>query len=358
MGLIAEFLRVMQPSHAGSPKSSVPSQSAPSSNQPLIVCQVKLPAQNPPGVPSVQYLESNEHDLKAPLDFAFWRHRHDVLRPRILRSLRLSSVSMGTIGRFIDCGKGAWIVRHRENCHAVRIQSGKCRNRHCTSCSGEKSMTIRHNIEVMATKAGSQLSLLTLTLKHVHAPLRGQIEKLVRCFRELRRLSRWKDSVSAAVWVLEVKIGIDGLWHPHIHILMKAPYIEQGWIAGAWKTLTIDSTNVDIRRISCQHGAAYIAKYVGKPAPIHRMNDEQLLEYVEALKGIRMCAAVGDWRKMPLAKGEADDKLLDQQLSNAPGDWISIGPYDAVVELAAKGDVFAIETLKLLGFGLPKYDTS
>jgi len=219
-------------------------------------------------------------------------------------------------------------------------------------------MTIRHNIEVMAASAGSKLSMLTLTLKHVRAPLRGQVEKLVTSFRELRRLARWRDTVKAAVWVLEVKIGLDGLWHPHLHVLMHSPYIEQGWLAGAWKTITLDSTNVDIRRISAGHGASYIAKYVGKPAPLHRMNDDQLNEYVEALRGIRMCAAIGDWRKMPLAKGEADDKLLGQQLSNEPGDWISIGPYEAVVELASKGDVFAIETLKLLGFGMPSFDSS
>ncbi|HVT26071.1 MAG TPA: hypothetical protein VHD95_15705 [Rhizomicrobium sp.] len=55
---------------------------------------------------------------------------------------------------------------------------------------------------------------------------------------------------------------------PHLHILMRAPYIPQKWISQCMDEL-IEAPIVDIRRVgSAKNAAAYVAKYVGKgPKP-------------------------------------------------------------------------------------------
>ena len=55
---------------------------------------------------------------------------------------------------------------------------------------------------------------------------------------------------------------------PHLHILLRAPFIPQRWLSQAMDEL-IEAPIVDIRRVgSAKNAASYVAKYVGKgPKP-------------------------------------------------------------------------------------------
>lgn len=51
---------------------------------------------------------------------------------------------------------------------------------------------------------------------------------------------------------------------PHLHVLMRAPYVPQKWLSRQMDEL-IEAPIVDIRHVhSKKHAATYVAKYVGK----------------------------------------------------------------------------------------------
>lgn len=75
-----------------------------------------------------------------------------------------------------------------------------------------------------------------------------------------RAMRRWKGTKLAYLAVFEeTKRG-----EPHLHILMRAPYIPQKWISDRMAEL-IEAPIVDIRRVSSPKAvASYVAKYVAK----------------------------------------------------------------------------------------------
>jgi hypothetical protein len=51
---------------------------------------------------------------------------------------------------------------------------------------------------------------------------------------------------------------------PHLHILVRAPWIDQKWLSEAWREIT-GAFIVDIRKIDNEgRAASYVAKYIGK----------------------------------------------------------------------------------------------
>lgn len=77
-------------------------------------------------------------------------------------------------------------------------------------------------------------------------------------FKRIRR--RWPDSRIEYFLVWErTKKG----W-PHAHLLLRAPFIPQGWLSGVWNELT-GAPIVDIRAVHTPgEVVAYIAKYLSK----------------------------------------------------------------------------------------------
>ncbi len=116
------------------------------------------------------------------------------------------------------------------------------------------------------------LRLLTLTVKNCESLSEG-IEKIKKNFNKLKRHKFFKDRVDGGLGTLEFKIGEDGLWHPHLHMIIFSRYInlkpkEKGVdvrIVEEWKKLTEDSSILDIRRVdNHKKGLKYALKYITK----------------------------------------------------------------------------------------------
>jgi hypothetical protein len=184
--------------------------------------------------------------------------------------------------------------------------------------------------------------MLTLTLKHTQARLRPTLKRLLTAFRDLRRLTTWKKHVHAAAWVLEIKIGNDGLWHPHIHCLMHATYIDQAWLSQAWLAATGDSNIVHIERINFADGSRYISKYVTKPIDNSVWRSEDALqEFITATRGLRRCATLGKWRGCKLSQPAEDPDVYDTTDSNCPKNWqVLCTVQDLIIEMR-RGDELA-----------------
>lgn len=85
--------------------------------------------------------------------------------------------------------------------------------------------------------------------------MRSNFARLIRIMRK-----RWPDRTIEYLRVFEAtKKG----W-PHLHILMRAPWIDQKWLSETWKALS-GAFIVDVRSVKDkEHAMWYVTKYIGK----------------------------------------------------------------------------------------------
>lgn len=133
-----------------------------------------------------------------------------------------------------------------------------CRSWSCPDCLPHRLKQLKE----MAA-AGNPTTFLTLTVNPQHgqnAEMRAR--ELADAFKLLMKRMRRKFVKTREEYLAvfeETKRG-----EPHLHVLMRAPYVPQRWISETMAEL-ISAPIVDIRKV---HGkrqvAIYIAKYVGK----------------------------------------------------------------------------------------------
>jgi hypothetical protein len=187
---------------------------------------------------------------------------------------------------------------------------------------------------------GRPSQFFTLTLRHRDTPLRQQIDKLLKDFNTLRRGKLWKSRISGAAAFLEVKVGRDGKWHPHLHVLALGNPITRTALSTAWKSVTRDSWIVDTKTIrDPKEITSYVLKYVTKPLDSSLFSDpDRLDEAIAALKGRRLVNASGDFGALN-ADAPPDD---------GPDDWNTVGRLDTLFAAAARGDPVAFAVLDAL----------
>jgi len=156
------------------------------------------------------------------------------------------------------------LVKQIENVR--RCKPLKCRSWRCDYCA-----PIRRNQLMAQAASGLPERFLTLTVNpSVGESPADRLKMLANSWRivvkRLRRLHPTKPVEYLAV-VEETKNG-----EPHLHILLRSPYIPQGWLSAAMSEL-MDSPIVDIRRIrSTNEVIRYVAKYITKaPAQFEGM---------------------------------------------------------------------------------------
>ena len=122
--------------------------------------------------------------------------------------------------------------------------------------------------DALASQMGTKAhSFCTLTLCGKGEKLTDLIDRLYKCFRALRQHPLWTNAVRGGGAFLEVKwIDKFGRWHPHLHCIIDADFMDQGHLSTAWHSITRDSFIVDIRRVRDIKGQQrYVTKYASKP---------------------------------------------------------------------------------------------
>jgi len=134
----------------------------------------------------------------------------------------------------------------------------KCRSWGCDLCAPDR----RRQLMALAA-AGEPIRFLTLTVNpNVGSSQEERLRMLANAWRvtvkRLRRRYEGKPIEYLAV-VEETKEG-----EPHLHILLRSPYIPQAYISQCMREL-LSSPIVDIRRIrSPKEVVRYVAKYITK----------------------------------------------------------------------------------------------
>jgi hypothetical protein len=152
---------------------------------------------------------------------------------------------------------GGWsLVKHSSTgVHGITMW---CRAWSCGDCLPRRLAQLKRTAQ-----QGRPSTFLTLTVNPAHGQSpEGRARELVDAMRTMlkRARRRFKGNEIAYLAVFEeTKKG-----EPHLHMLMRAPFIPQRWISDQMSEL-IEAPIVDIRRVTNPRLAAqYVAKYVAK----------------------------------------------------------------------------------------------
>lgn len=211
------------------------------------------------------------------------------------------------VDNFRSCRSAAWFVRH-EDTGQVRVASKRCGLRWCPLCINTKRFIITNQVTGWL-KDLDRPKFMTLTLRHSSDHLSDQIDRLYRCFRNLRRWPVWKKKVRGGVWFFQVKkSAVDGLWHPHLHMLLDCSYFSQSLLSDMWLTVTGDSDIVDIRPVTDpKKAAAYVARYSSAPCKLVDLDSADCIELFDAMNGRRLIGKFGSAGDLVFTPKKPDD---------------------------------------------------
>lgn len=189
-----------------------------------------------------------------------------------------------------------------EDCGAVHQYPVYCGNRFCVICGTGRLMQIRKKIREQLDKARKQssirISALTLTIPNMW-DLKQGIKDLTAAFDRLKRTRFWKEHVRGGVRIMEVTQGVKGDWHPHLHLIIQAKYIDPIQLNYWWgKSRKMKEVKNDggtkIREVVDEAAIRYVTSYLSKPGFA-----EKHMDYVNAcIKGLKMFSSFGAFRML------------------------------------------------------------
>lgn len=264
---------------------------------------------------------------------SFWA----AARERIRRALVDAGFPLARRYTFQECGSSSLVWVDRSS-GAAKVTCLCCHDRWCQACGRTKRL--RMASALTALLPGKRAVHVVLTPRSNDRPLRDQVDKLRRDFAKLRRSRLWSTAVSGGLWCLELTYNHEtSQWHPHLHILAHAEWMQLQDLSAAWEKCTGDSHRVHISLVE-QHASAIreVSKYVGKLC--HRTwehSHDLLVCVMRALSGVRLSSTFGSWRGTALDEAPAPDPSQAWEL------W---GSLDRLYELAKRRDPEAQDLLR------------
>ncbi len=197
-----------------------------------------------------------------------------------------------------DCGKFGYICEE-EGTNAVKICRLFCRSRLCPVCGRKRSMNVYFKIVAMVKKMKNP-KFITLTLTSSSDPLDEQIQRLNKCFATLRRRRWWKGQVAGGVFTHEQTFNFQrDQFHPHIHMIVDTPYLDDAHLAEKWLEITGDSYVVDVREY--KRPAAYseiLSAYISKTNDCLNVPDDRFIQWAREVHGLRLVNTFGIFHGM------------------------------------------------------------
>ena len=191
-------------------------------------------------------------------------------------------------------GCGAWLLfgQHKRQGDLKLLQAHFCEHTHlCLFCQSRRCYRICNTYwRLIEPTPGIHLHV-TLTIPNT-PDLEAGIRILKDAFRKLWNRARMKGqgpfrNALGAVVSIEITLGRDGLWHPHIHAVVTLTEESKGYLSykelrKEWCALT-GGRQIRVERIYCRDDLKEVLKYTVKP--------EQAGE-----DGLNVCARVEVWR--------------------------------------------------------------
>lgn len=231
------------------------------------------------------------------------------------------------INRLEDCGRDSFVY-YDQDAAAVVLRSSHCHLRWCPICAAKRARRISGTAYdwLMAAR---EPAFITLTLAHIPGETLGNmLKRLDLGFKKFRRDKTLRTSLFGGIWFRQVKRGADGHWHAHLHIAADTRFIPQRQLSAIWAAATSNSKIVDIQRVwDKRKVAAYIARYVSKPARLSEFSFSDAVEIVTTLHSKRM---FGKW-------GTASQLQFGEPEEQAQANLIPVCKLSLLASLARSG---------------------
>lgn len=140
----------------------------------------------------------------------------------------------------------------------LKVWPLRCKRWSCDHCRPHRQIGLRR-----LARGGNPTTFLTLTVNPAYGPSPDwRASALVAAFRTLRRRIVKRYNLPKLEFLAVFEATKKG--EPHLHVLMRSPYIPQDWISDQMRQL-MAAPVVDIRWVGDQGRlAAYVSKYLGK----------------------------------------------------------------------------------------------
>lgn len=252
------------------------------------------------------------------------------LRRRVHDAMDATGQSIARRDAFRTCGANCYVLQAKNDPTNLKLAASCCHDRFCLPCANSRSRTIAANVAPYLK--GAPIRFITLTLRHNDSPLSVEIERLYRCFKELRKHPLWKNTQRGGAAFLEIKRSRDRKsWHPHFHVVSQGKFIDLARLQLLWKSITKDSWIVDVRLVrNAENVTQYVTKYASKPFDGTLFESpDTLAEAMIALQGRRMIVTFGNWKGLQMTEKPNNDA------------WDFLDTLEGLLHRAAAGDVAA-----------------
>jgi hypothetical protein len=253
--------------------------------------------------------------------------------------------------QLLECRHYAWFVRNKIS-GDVKVVANACRLRWCPVCSEAKRMRIKTAVSAWV-KTIKRPKFFTVTLKHSDTPLAAQIDRLYKAFRLFRKHKTLTDKCRGGIWFFQIKRSKKtGQWHPHLHIILDADYINQVTLQDDWLITTGDSYVVDIRAIKDPGKVTdYVSRYCAKPCNLSDYKTDDQDEIANILHGKRLCGRFGTGAQCDFKPRRVTDAIEWERV----GTWIDIvsnrerlPEYRKLLKAWSTGEPFTAEAYEAL----------
>ena len=213
-------------------------------------------------------------------------------------------LSCGTYTRGTECPE----------CGAFRVYSTSlCRDRLCPVCAWKSSRRLFYRavaaIQSLELEYSHQYLHCVLTLQHSKRDcLRDNLNVLTRAYGRFRRFSAMK-SVDGSLRSIEITRGEHG-FHPHIHAILTVPrtaaHITEDAVRDAWRRALNSEYSPQVNLTEAYSAGAEndvfsavaeACKYALKPGTLPELDDAELCEFIDAVRGVRMVSSDGDLKR-------------------------------------------------------------
>lgn len=213
-------------------------------------------------------------------------------------------LSCGTYTRGTECPE----------CGAFHVYSTLlCRDRLCPVCAWKSSRRLFYRavaaIQTLELEYSHQYLHCVLTLQHSKGDcLRDHLNILTRAYGRFRRFSAMK-SVDGSLRSIEITHGEHG-FHPHIHAILTVPrtaaHITQDAVCDAWRRALNSEYSPQVNLTEAYSAdaegdvfsaVAEACKYALKPGMLPELDDADLREFIDAVRGVRMVSSDGDLKR-------------------------------------------------------------
>lgn len=201
----------------------------------------------------------------------------------------------GWFTNFFRCGREAGYIMCA-SCGDGKVAPYRCSQKWCPVCNWRIALKRKELMEVI-TRGMPQLKHVVLTQRNFEVLSPGKIDQSRSALFAIRRQKIF-DKKAHGCASLEFTNETAG-WHMHWHLLLTQKWIEADKLSIAWGKLV--GQEFAIVKVKAIAGDAYLAellKYVVKGSEMAKWAPEQIVQFIETIRGKRCFSTFGKFREI------------------------------------------------------------